>query len=162
MPPSPDEVVTTTPGSHDAIILGTKASTPFDVPKTLTPKHQRQSFGSWSHGLPPPPEVTPALFQSMLQAPYSPKTVSASASTEAKSDTSVTTPRTSPRSFSSLTVCSNTGASMSASTTRAPSSSRASTMPLPMPAAPPVTTATLCRRSFIFLPQERTRSHPCK
>ena len=50
---------------------GTKASTPLAVPKTLTPKHHRQSFGSWSHGLPPPPEVTPALFHRTWQAPNS-------------------------------------------------------------------------------------------
>jgi len=71
MPPSPDEVVTTTPGSPDAIILGTKASTPFEVPNTFTLKHHRQSFGSCSQGFPPPPDVTPALFHKTWQLPYS-------------------------------------------------------------------------------------------
>ena len=69
MPPSPDDVVTTTPGSPEATMRGTKASTPLAVPNTLTEKHQRQSFGSCSHGLPPPPEVTPALFHSTWHAP---------------------------------------------------------------------------------------------
>src|ERR1700691_2950118 len=103
MPPSPDEVVTTMPGWSEAIIRGTKDNTPLAVPKTFTPKHHRQSFGSWSQGLPPPPEVTPALFHNRLHAPYWSKTRSASASTEVGSETSVTTPRTSPRADRSAT-----------------------------------------------------------
>src|SRR5262249_22307096 len=103
----------------------------------------RQSFGSCSHGNPPPPLVTPALLKRRLHAPYLSNTCCASASTESKSLTSVATPSTSPRFRSSPTVSARTGCSMSAMTTRAPSSSRASTMPRPMPLAPPVTTATL-------------------
>ena len=36
IPPSCDDVFTTTPGSPDSSILGTKASTPCATPKTLT------------------------------------------------------------------------------------------------------------------------------
>ena len=60
MPPSPEDVLTITPGSPDSIMRGTKAITPLAVPKTLTLKHQRQSLASCSQGFPPPPEVTPA------------------------------------------------------------------------------------------------------
>ncbi len=94
MPPSPDDVLTTTPGSPESIMRGTKDSTPLAVPNTLTLKHQRQSLASCSQGLPPPPEVTPALLNSRWQTPSVAKTSSASASNEAGSDTSVRTPRT--------------------------------------------------------------------
>ena len=60
-PPSPDEVLTIWPGSPPSIMRGTNAEVQNAVPNTLTPKHQRQSLGSCCHGLPPPPEVTPAL-----------------------------------------------------------------------------------------------------
>src|SRR2546428_433150 len=63
MPPSCDEVLTTTPGSPDSSMRGTNARTPCPTPNTFTPKHHRQSFDSCSHGLPPPPEVTPALLK---------------------------------------------------------------------------------------------------
>ena len=69
MPPSPDDVFTTTPGSPDAIMRGTNACTPLATPNTLTPKHHFQSFGSCSHGRPPPPDVTPALLKSRWHAP---------------------------------------------------------------------------------------------
>src|SRR5829696_10031315 len=109
MPPSPEDVLTTTPGSPDASIRGTKAMTPWATPNTLTPKHQRQSFDSCSQGLPPPPLVTPALLNRRWQAPSCPYTSTASASTDAGSDTSVTTPRTDPRSDSSPTDRSRAG-----------------------------------------------------
>src|SRR5690242_2206819 len=96
MPPSPEDVLTTTPGSPDASIRGTNEIMPFAVPKTLTLKHQRQSLASCSHGLPPPPEVTPALLNKRWQAPSLSNTSAASASNEAASDTSVRTPRTEP------------------------------------------------------------------
>src|SRR3974390_2201619 len=69
IPPSPEDVFTMTPGSPDAIMRGTNASTPFATPKTLTPKHHFQSFGSCSHGCPPPPLVTPALLNSRWHTP---------------------------------------------------------------------------------------------
>ena len=69
MPPSPDDVLTITPSSPDAIMRGTNANTPLATPKTFTPKHQRQSLGSCSQGSPPPPEVTPALLNSRWHTP---------------------------------------------------------------------------------------------
>src|SRR5437660_85975 len=48
MPPSPDEVLTITPGSPEAIIRGTNAITPLATPKTFTLKHQIQSLASCS------------------------------------------------------------------------------------------------------------------
>ena len=99
---------------------GTNESMPLATPKTLTEKHQVQSLGSCSQGRPPPPEVTPALLKSRWQAPSFAKTSSASASTDAGDETSVTTPRTLPRSDSSFTATSSTGASTSAMTTRGP------------------------------------------
>src|SRR4051794_13901149 len=142
MPPSPEDVLTITPSSPPAIIRGTNVRIPFATPNTLTPKHHRQSFASCSHGSPPPPEVTPALLNSRWHAPWRSYTASASASTDAGSETSVWTPLTSPRSASSVTVVWSTGVSTSAITTLAPASSNACTMPRPMPDAPPVTTAT--------------------
>src|SRR5277367_3602690 len=104
MPPSTLEVLTITPGSPDAIMRGTNDSMPLATPKTLTEKHQAQSLGSCSQGRPPPPEVTPALLKRRWQAPSCAKTSSASASTEAAEETSVTTPRTLPNSDNSLTA----------------------------------------------------------
>src|SRR6185437_1560309 len=142
-----EEVLTTTPGSPDSIMRGTKDSIPLATPNTLTEKHQAQSLASCSQGRPPPPEVTPALLKRRWHAPSLAKTSAASASTDAAEDTSVRTPRTEPDSPSSFTATSRTGSSTSATTTRALSSRSASTMPRPMPAAPPVTTATLPFRS---------------
>ena len=153
MPPSMLDVLITTPGSPDAIMRGTNDSMPLATPKTLTEKHQVQSLGSCSQGRPPPPDVTPALLKRRWQAPSRAKTSSASASTDSAEETSVTTPRTLPTSASSLTATSSTGSSTSAMTTRAPSSSSASVMPRPMPAAPPVTTATLPFRSSNACPR---------
>ena len=68
-PPSPEDVTITWPGSPPAIMRGTNAHVQMATPNTLTPKHQRQSFGSCCQGLPPPPEVTPALQNRRLQAP---------------------------------------------------------------------------------------------
>src|SRR5580704_14382839 len=147
------DVLTTTPGSPDSIMRGTNDRTPLATPKTLTEKHQAQSLGSCSQGLPPPPDVTPALLKRRWQAPSCAKTSSASASTEAAEETSVTTPLTLPASANSFTATSSTGSSTSAMTTRAPSSSSDSVMPRPMPAAPPVTTATLPFRSSNACPQ---------
>ena len=70
-PPSPDDVLITRPHSPDSSMRGTNASTPLTTPKTLTPRHHFQSLGSCSQGLPPPPEVTPALLNSRWQAPCS-------------------------------------------------------------------------------------------
>ena len=68
MPPSPDEVLTTCPGSPDAIMRGTKARMPWTTPITLTPCTHRQSLRVVSHtradGAP-----TPALLHSTWQAP---------------------------------------------------------------------------------------------
>src|SRR5580704_10127452 len=160
MPPSMLEVLTTTPGSPDSIMRGTKDSTPLATPNTLTEKHQLQSLASCSQGRPPPPEVTPALLNRRWQAPSVANTSAARASTDSADDTSVTTPRTCPASDNSFTATSSTPCSTSAMTTRAPSSSSASTMPRPMPAAPPVTTATRPFRSSkpsppIFRPVSR-------
>ena len=47
---------------------GTNAQVQMATPNTLTPKHQRQSLGSCCQGLPPPPEVTPALQNSRLHS----------------------------------------------------------------------------------------------
>ncbi len=152
MPPSMLDVLTTTPGSPDSIMRGTKDSMPLATPKTLTEKHQAQSLASCSQGRPPPPDVTPALLKRRWQAPSRAKTSAASASTDSAEETSVTTPRTSPASASSLTATSSTAASTSAMTSRAPCSSNASAMPRPMPAAPPVTTATLPLMSSNPLP----------
>src|SRR6202161_1909998 len=152
MPPSMLDVLITTPGSPDAIMRGANDSMPLATPKTLTEKHQAQSLGSCSQGLPPPPEVTPALLKSRWQAASVANTCAASASTEGADETSVTTPRTLPSAPSSLTAASSTGSSTSAMTTRAPSSNSDSVMPRPMPAAPPVTTATLPLRSSNPLP----------
>ena len=44
-PPSPDDVFTIWPGSPAAIIR-TNVEVQIAIPNTLTPKHQRQSFGS--------------------------------------------------------------------------------------------------------------------
>src|ERR1700734_4158401 len=104
MPPSMLDVLITTPGWPDAIMRGTNDSMPLATPKTLTEKHQAQSLGSCSQGRPPPPEATPALLKSRWQAPSWAKTSSASVSTEAADETSVTTPRTLPASASSLTA----------------------------------------------------------
>src|SRR5579872_5623524 len=104
MPPSMLDVFTTTPCSPDSIIRGTNDNMPLATPKTITEKHQTQSLGSCSQGRPPPPEVTPALLKSRWQAPSVEYTLSANASTEAGDETSVTTPRTSPRSDSSFTA----------------------------------------------------------
>src|ERR1700722_9100237 len=98
MPPSMLDVLMTTPGSPDSIMRGTNDSIPLATPKTLTEKHQVQSLGSCSQGRPPPPDVTPALLKSRWQAPSCPNTSSAKASTETADETSVTTPRTLPRS----------------------------------------------------------------
>ncbi len=84
MPPSMLDVLITTPGSPDAIMRGTNESMPLATPKTLTEKHQVQSFGSCSQGRPPPPDVTPALLKRRWHAPSFPNTSSASASTEAR------------------------------------------------------------------------------
>src|SRR6516225_8692155 len=91
MPPSMLEVLTTTPGSPEAIMRGTKDNIPLATPKTFTEKHQSQSFVSCSQGRPPPPDVTPALLKRRWQAPSDANTLSASASTDAAEDTSVTT-----------------------------------------------------------------------
>src|SRR6185312_15664116 len=152
MPPSMLEVFTTTPCSPDSIIRGTNDSIPLATPNTFTEKHHTQSFGSCSQGLPPPPDVTPALLKRRWQAPSVENTLSARASTDPGDETSVTTPRTSPTSASSFTAVSSAGSSTSAMTTLAFSSSRASTMPRPMPPAPPVTTATRPLRSSNALP----------
>src|ERR1700728_300772 len=93
----------------DAIMRGTNDSMPLATPKTLTEKHQAQSLGSCSQGLPPPPEVTPALLKSRWQAPSVANTSAASASTEGADETSVTTPRTLPSAPSSLIAASSTG-----------------------------------------------------
>src|SRR3954449_8410305 len=69
IPPSPEDVFTTTPCSPEAIIRGTNARTPLATPNTLTPKHHFQSFDSCSHGRPEPPEVTPALLNNRWHAP---------------------------------------------------------------------------------------------
>src|SRR3954451_24287916 len=82
------------------------------------------------------------MLNSRWHAPWRSYTASASASTNAGSETSVCTPLTSPRSASSVTVVWSTAVSTSAITTVAPVSSSACTMPRPMPEAPPVTTAT--------------------
>ena len=68
-PPSPEDVTITWPGSPDSIMRGTNAHVQMATPNTLTPKHQRQSLGSCCQGLPPPPDVTPALQNSRLHAP---------------------------------------------------------------------------------------------
>src|ERR1700761_1900770 len=102
MPPSMLDVLTTTPGSPESIMRGTNDSMPLATPKTLTEKHQVQSLGSCSQGRPPPPDVTPALLKRRWHAPSFANTSSASASTEAADETSVTTPRTLPTSDNSL------------------------------------------------------------
>ena len=68
-PPSADDVFTTRPSSPVASMRGTNASVHIATPSTLTEWHQRQSFGSCSHGSPPPPDVTPALLHSTLHVP---------------------------------------------------------------------------------------------
>ena len=70
MPPSPDDVFTTTPGSPDSIMRGTNAWTPLATPNTLTPKHHFQSFGSFSQGglLPPEALETPYDFEPLREA----------------------------------------------------------------------------------------------
>ena len=60
------DVLTTTPGSPDAIMRGTNDSMPLATPKTLTEKHQAQSLGSCSQGRPPPPEVTPGVVEEQV------------------------------------------------------------------------------------------------
>src|SRR5580704_12686410 len=114
MPPSMLDVLITTPGSPEAIMRGTNESIPLATPKTLTEKHQVQSLGSCSQGRPPPPDVTPALLKSRWQAPSRLNTSLAKASTDSADETSVTTPRTSPRALSSVTAASSTGCSTSA------------------------------------------------
>ena len=98
MPPSPLEVLTTTPGWPDSIMRGTKDSIPLATPKTLTEKHQVQSLASCSQGRPPPPEVTPALLNRRWQAPSVAKTSAARASTDSAEETSVTHASDLPRS----------------------------------------------------------------
>src|SRR5215469_11957629 len=102
MPPSMLDVFTTTPGSPESIIRGTKESIPLATPNTFTEKHQTQSFASCSHGRPPPPDVTPALLKRRWHAPSMENTLCARDSTAAGDETSVTTPRTSPSSANSF------------------------------------------------------------
>src|SRR5688572_2568551 len=146
MPPSPEEVFITNPSSPDASMRGTNDWMPCATPRTLTPNTHSQSDGSVSQtsrlGTP-----TPALLHRMWQAPCVANTRSASADTEAGSDTSVTTPVTLPP--SSWTAFSSAGCSTSAITTFMPSPTKALASALPMPLAPPVTTATRSRNTFI-------------
>ena len=148
MPPSMLDVLITTPGSPDAIMRGTNDSMPLATPKTLTEKHQAQSLGSCSQGRPPPPEVTPALLKSRWQAPSLGEHVLRQRLDRGRRrDVRDDAADACRASASSLTAAWSTGSSTSAMTTRAPSSSSDSVMPRPMPAAPPVTTATLPFRS---------------
>ena len=127
---------------------GTKARIPLTTPVTLTPCTQLQSLGVVCHtlalGAP-----TPALLQSTWHPPKRSKTASASAVTESRLVTSVRKTMVVSSSWSSAATEASAVSSTSATTTRMPSSANARTIASPMPLAPPVTTATLSRRSSI-------------
>src|SRR2546422_1083128 len=96
----------------------------------------------------------------MWQAPWAANTRSASAFTDSRCDTSVTTPSTSaPRARSSPAVCSSACASTSASTSFMPSPANAPASARPMPLAPPVTTATRPLNSRMALQLEAFAGH---
>ncbi len=101
------------------------------------------------------PEPTPALLQTRCTAPKRSSVVWARAWTLWSEATSVTTP-TAP---SSCAAASSAAGSMSAMTTLAPSARSRRAMPLPIPEAPPVTTAVLPARSLIPLIAALRRSH---
>ena len=146
MPPSPDEVFITKPSSPEAIMRGTKACTPWATPCTLTPCTHWKSEGSVSQRSRFGAE-TPALLQRMWQAPWVANTVSARACTDSNFDTSQTTPVTPAP--SSCVAAASAFASTSAITTFMPSPRKAFARALPIPLAPPVTTATRPLNSFI-------------
>src|ERR1700751_4707246 len=94
-PPFPDVVLTTAPSTSCASMVGTNALTPLMTPMTLTSNDQRQSLTWCSQNCPSDPEPMPALLHNTCTAPYASSVRSRSASTDARSVTSVTTPSTS-------------------------------------------------------------------
>ena len=125
---------------------GTKACTPWATPCTLTPCTHWKSEGSVSQRSRFGAE-TPALLQRMWQAPWVANTVSARACTDSNFDTSQTTPVTPAP--SSCVAAASAFCSTSAITTFMPSPRKAFARALPIPLAPPVTTATRPLKSFI-------------
>ena len=127
---------------------------PFTTPVTLTPKTQDQSLRvvcqTLELGAP-----TPALLHRRWQAPNRSYTASASAPTDAALVTSVAWISTSGWPANSFSTSSSAAGSTSAMATRMPSARKLRTRARPMPFAPPVTTATLSRKSFIAMPSRR-------
>ena len=87
--PKTDEVFTRCPASCSRS-TGMNARTPFMTPSRFTPSTQSHSPGGHSHSGPCDPP-TPALLQTTCTAPNADSAASRSASTAARSDTSVTT-----------------------------------------------------------------------
>jgi len=109
---------------------------PLMTPPRLTPRSHRQSLSVRSEIRPCGP--TPALFTTMSTRPKLAITAAASARTLSGSETSTLIP-VAPI---DAAVASSAWRSMSAITTVACSAISCSAMPRPIPAAPPVTTAT--------------------
>src|ERR1700687_1191851 len=134
---------------------GTNTAQPFSTPKTLTAKVHSASAPRTSVSGPATP--TPALLHRLSPRPNSAHARSARASTEARSVTSHFTPMLcAPDARNSAATCSARDASMSATTTCAPSATSARAIPRPMPLAPPVTTPTLSR-SLMRLPPSHSK-----
>ena len=139
--PKIDEVFTRCPASCSRS-TGMNALTPFMTPSRFTPSTQSHSPGGHSHSGPCGPP-TPALLQTTCTAPNAESAASRSASTAARSDTSVTTGSTdAPAPASSAAAFASAGSSTSAMTTCMPSAANRSASPSPIPLAAPVTTAT--------------------
>src|SRR4051794_29895878 len=139
--PAMEEVFTMCPPSWLPFRIGRKAWMPWMTPHRFTPTIHFQSSSVRSAMRPIGP--MPALLTSTCAVPKRSTTSVASAPTLSASDTSVWMP-VAP---SSLAVRCSAPSSMSAMTSSAPSFLSASAMPLPMPDAPPVTTATFPSRS---------------
>ena len=132
---------------------------PCITPWTFTPWTHCQSLGSVCQAS-RFATLTPALLHRMWQAPWVSKTWSARDLTDAGSETSHTIPVTSPP--SSSVAAFRAGSSTSAITTFMPSPRKALARALPMPLAPPVTTATRFRNSFMVGCSRRRGARPAR
>ena len=131
-----------------ATSVGTKALIPLITPMTFTSSDQRQSLTWCSQKWPSEPDPIPALLQTTWTAPKASRVASRKASTDSSEVTSVTTPMTSRPAPTNSEATLTASGTISAMTTFIPSAAKRPTMALPMPPAPPVTTATLPLKSF--------------
>ena len=135
--PATDAVFTMCAGVPCARITGRNVCTVLIGPQRFTPSTQRQSSMVWSAiAL---KVDTPAMLASTSTRPCRPSTASRSASTDARSDTSV---RTASAPGISAAAASSAEASTSTSTGWAPRAATAWASARPIPLAPPVTTTT--------------------